>query len=62
MALPYSVAQAVFGGNAGAAASAFKSSGNESGYYWLLAAVLACGFAVSLFMHDTQKRSLIHED
>ncbi len=62
VAVPYAVAQAIFGGNAGSAASAFKASGNESGYYWVLAAVLAIGFVVSLTMPDTQKASLIKED
>lgn len=62
VAVPYSVAQAVFGGNAGSAASAFKAAGNESGYYWVLAAILFCGFLVAVFMPDTQKTSLIKED
>ncbi len=62
VALPYSIAQAIFGGNAGSAASAFKAAGNESGYYWVLAAILACGFVVALVMPDTRTRSLITED
>jgi MHS family alpha-ketoglutarate permease-like MFS transporter len=62
VALPYSIAQAVFGGNAGSAASAFKAVGNEAGYYWMLAGILACGLLVALFMPDTQKASLIKEE
>ena len=62
VALPYSIAQAIFGGNAGSAASGFKAAGNEEGYYWVLAAILACGFLVALLMPDTQKSSLIKED
>jgi MFS transporter, MHS family, alpha-ketoglutarate permease len=62
VALPYSIAQAIFGGNAGSAASAFKAAGNESGYYWVLAGILACGFLVALLMPDTQRSSLIAED
>ena len=44
VALPYALAQALFGGNAETAALSFKNHGNEAGYYWLLAAVLAAGF------------------
>jgi MFS transporter, MHS family, alpha-ketoglutarate permease len=62
VAVPYSIAQAVFGGNAGSAASAFKAAGNEAGYYWVLAGILACGFVVALMMPDTRKSSLISED
>lgn len=62
VALPYSIAQAIFGGNAGSAASAFKAAGSESGYYWVLAFILACGFVVALMMPDTKKQSLITED
>ena len=62
VALPYSIAQAIFGGNAGSAASAFKAAGNESGYYWVLAGILACGFLVALLMPDTKRSSLITED
>lgn len=62
VAVPYSIAQAVFGGNAGSAASSFKAGGNEAGYYWVLAGILACGFLVSLLMPDTQKTSLIKEE
>jgi MFS transporter, MHS family, alpha-ketoglutarate permease len=59
VAVPYALAQAIFGGNAGSAASAFKAGGNEAGYYWLLAGVLACSFLVALFMPDTKDTSLI---
>ncbi len=62
VAVPYAVAQAIFGGNAGSAASAFKAAGNESGYYWVLAGVLACAFVVSLMMPDTKKSSLITDE
>jgi MHS family alpha-ketoglutarate permease-like MFS transporter len=62
VALPYSVAQAIFGGNAASTALSFKAAGNESGYYWLIAGIFACGFIVTIFMHDTKKKSLIIED
>jgi MHS family alpha-ketoglutarate permease-like MFS transporter len=62
VALPYAIAQAVFGGNAETAALIFKNAGNESGFFWLLAAVLAAGFGVAVLMRDTRKSSLIPEE
>jgi MHS family alpha-ketoglutarate permease-like MFS transporter len=62
VALPYALAQAVFGGNAETAALAFKNAGNESGYYWLLTGILTAGFVVALLMRDTKQHSLILED
>lgn len=62
VALPYAVAQAVFGGNAETAALTFKNYGNEGGYYWLLACMLAVGFVVAASMRDTSRHSRIVED
>jgi MHS family alpha-ketoglutarate permease-like MFS transporter len=62
VALPYALAQAIFGGNAETAALSFKNAGNESGFFWLVAAMLAIGFVVALRMRDTGKHSLIHEE
>jgi MHS family alpha-ketoglutarate permease-like MFS transporter len=62
VALPYAIAQAVFGGNAESAALAFKSAGNEAGFYWLLTGIFAAGFIVALLMRDTRTNSRILED
>jgi len=62
VALPYAIAQAIFGGNAETTALSFKNAGNEAGYFWLVAAILAVGFVVTVLMRDTKKRSLILED
>jgi MHS family alpha-ketoglutarate permease-like MFS transporter len=62
VALPYAIAMAIFGGNAEAVALSFKKSGNESGYFWVVAGVLAVGFVVSVFMRDTQIHSRIETD
>lgn len=62
VALPYALAQAIFGGNAETAALAFKNAGNESGYFWLLAGLFAAAFVVTLLMKDTRKHSRIIED
>lgn len=61
VALPYALAQAIFGGNAETAALSFKNNGNETGYFWLVAAFLAAAFVVSLMMRDTRKDSRILE-
>jgi MHS family alpha-ketoglutarate permease-like MFS transporter len=62
VALPYSIAQAVFGGNVETAALSLKNAGNEAGYFWLVAAFLAVGFVVATMMRDTRKHSLILEE
>jgi MFS transporter, MHS family, alpha-ketoglutarate permease len=62
VALPYSLAQAVFGGNAETAALSLKNAGNEAGYFWVVAALLAAGFVVAALMRDTRKHSLILEN
>jgi MHS family alpha-ketoglutarate permease-like MFS transporter len=62
VALPYALANAVFGGTAEAVALHFKGAGHESGFYLYVAAILAVGLLVSLMMRDTRRTSLIHED
>ena len=62
VALPYSLAMAVFGGNAESTALYFKSIGLETGYYWLVAAIFAVGFVVAVTMRDTRVHTRIEED
>ncbi len=62
VAVPYSLAMAVFGGNAEATALYFKDIGHESGYYWLVAAIFAIGFVVAASMRDTREHSRIVEE
>ena len=62
VALPYALANAVFGGTAELLAEAFKKAGVESGFYIYVSVVLAIACAVALAMRDTQKTSLIMED
>lgn len=62
VAVPYSLAMAVFGGNAEATALYFKDIGHESGYYWLVAAIFAVGFVVAATMRDTREHTRIEED
>jgi MHS family alpha-ketoglutarate permease-like MFS transporter len=62
VAVPYALAMAIFGGNAEAAALWFKQAGMESGYYWVVAGIMAVGFVVAASMRDTREHSLIRED
>jgi MHS family alpha-ketoglutarate permease-like MFS transporter len=62
VALPYAVANALFGGTAEYAALSFKTAGNESGFYVYASAVCALSFATALVMRDTGRHSRIIED
>ena len=62
VAVPYAIAQAIFGGNAEAAALYLKKIGHESAYFWLVAAMMAVGFLATLRLRDTRQHSLIHAE
>ncbi|MFM8375471.1 MAG: MFS transporter, partial [Phenylobacterium sp.] len=62
VALPYALANSIFGGSAEYVALAFKSRGAESGFYVYVAVVMAIAFLVALRLRDTQRESLILED
>ena len=62
VALPYALANAVFGGTAEAVALRFKGAGHESGFYLYIAGILAVGLLVAVTMRDTRRTSLIQED
>ena len=62
VALPYAVANALFGGTAEYIALWFKDRGAESGFYLYVAIVMAGACVIALVMRETQKHSLIHED
>jgi len=62
VALPYALANAVFGGTAESVALAFKRAGHEFYFYLYVSAVLVVACSVALRMRDTQKTSLIAED
>ncbi len=62
VALPYAMANAVFGGTAEYVALWFKNQHMESGFYIYVAVVCAVAAVTALRMRDTQKHSLIHED
>ncbi len=62
VALPYAVANAIFGGTAEYIALALKKAGHEEVFYIYVALVLAAAAIVAIKMRDTQARSLIETD
>lgn len=62
VALPYGLAQAIFGGNAATAALSFKNAGNEGGYFIALSVLMGVAALTAIILGDTRKKSLILED
>ncbi len=62
VALPYALANALFGGTAEYVALWFKSIGVESGFYLYASILSAVSFAAALSMRDTRRHSRIVED
>lgn len=59
VALPYAVANAMFGGTAEYAALWFKDEGMESAYFWYVTALIGVSLLVYVRMRDTGRNSLI---
>ena len=62
VALPYALANAVFGGGAEYVALWFKQAGHESGFFTYLTVMILVSLAVYVWMPDTKKTSRIVED
>lgn len=62
VALPYAIANAVFGGTAEYVALWFKLDGRESLYFWYVTAMIGLSLITYVTMRDTKERSLIGED
>jgi MHS family alpha-ketoglutarate permease-like MFS transporter len=62
VALPYSIANALFGGTAEYVALWFKDRGHEAGFFTYVTVVIGCTLAVYLAMRDTRRHSRIAED
>jgi MHS family alpha-ketoglutarate permease-like MFS transporter len=62
VALPYALANAIFGGTAEYAALWFKGEGMESGFYIYVSVILGIAFLVAVRLRDTNKHTLIRED
>ena len=62
VALPYALANTMFGGTAEYVALWFKDRGMERGFYWYVTAMIGLSLIVYLRMRDTKRHSLIEED
>ncbi|KQM37442.1 MFS transporter [Sphingomonas sp. Leaf10] len=62
VALPYALANTIFGGTAEYVALKFKDAGWERGFYWYVTAMIGISLVVYLRMRDSGKNSLIQED
>ena len=55
VALPYALANTIFGGTAEYVALAFKSAGLERGFYWYVSGMIAISLIVYLRMSETSE-------
>jgi MHS family alpha-ketoglutarate permease-like MFS transporter len=62
VALPYAIANALFGGSAEFIALSFKKAGFEPGFYIYVTAVIGVSLLTYLLMPDTRRTSRILED
>jgi MHS family alpha-ketoglutarate permease-like MFS transporter len=62
VALPYALANTLFGGTAEYVALWFKEQGMERAFYWYVTGLIALSLIVYLRMRDTKRHSLILED
>ncbi|SDG74272.1 MFS transporter, MHS family, alpha-ketoglutarate permease [Sinosporangium album] len=62
VALPYAIANALFGGTAEYVALWFKDAGMESGFYWYVTGCAAVSLVVYLMMRETRGVSLTREE
>ena len=62
VALPYALANALFGGTAPTVALWFKDAGWERGFYWYVTAMIGVSLITYLRMRDTARHSRIAED
>ena len=62
VALPYALANTLFGGTAEYVALWLKAEGLERGFYWYVTGLIAVSLIVYVRMKDTRDHSLIRED
>ena len=62
VALPYALANTLFGGTAEYVALWFKDQGMEQAFYWYVTGMIGLSLIVYLSMRDTKRHSLIKED
>ena len=62
VAVPYAIAQAIFGGNAETAALYLKQVGHESAFFWIVAGMMVVGLLATLRLSETRDHSQIHHE
>jgi len=62
VALPYAIANTVFGGTAEYVALWFKTQALESGFYIYIAAIMAVAFLIAIRLRDTNRSGLFEAD
>jgi MHS family alpha-ketoglutarate permease-like MFS transporter len=62
VALPYAIANALFGGTAEYVAFWLKGQGMEPAFYWYVSGMIGISLIAYLFMRDTRKHSEIDRD
>ncbi len=62
VAVPYAIAQAIFGGNAETTALYLKQIGHEAAYFWLVSGMMMVGILATLRLRETRDHSLIHQE
>jgi MHS family alpha-ketoglutarate permease-like MFS transporter len=62
VAVPYAIAQAIFGGNAETAALYLKKIGHEPAFFWIVAGMMMVGLVTTLRLRETRDHSLIHDE
>ncbi|MGI6856222.1 MFS transporter [Mesorhizobium sp. 1B3] len=62
VALPYALANTIFGGTAEWVALKFKQVGYESGFFWYVTIMIGLSLIIYLRMRDTKHHSHIRED
>ena len=62
VAVPYAIAQAIFGGNAETAALYLKKIGHEPVFFWMVAGMMVVGLVATLRLRETRDHSLIHDE
>jgi MHS family alpha-ketoglutarate permease-like MFS transporter len=62
VAVPYAIAQAIFGGNAETAALYLKQIGHEAAFFWLVSGMMIVGILATFRLRDTREHSLIHQE
>jgi MHS family alpha-ketoglutarate permease-like MFS transporter len=62
VAVPYAIAQAIFGGNAETTALYLKKIGHESAFFWIVAGMMLVGIAATFRLRETRDHSLIHQE